>query len=639
MWSDNESVTDQLGFKTHAELIYQLVTDDSILPVTIGVFGDWGSGKSSIMRMLEDELLNCEDTVCLYFNGWVFEGYDDAKAALMHSILDKFKDRDTLPEKAKNKLSKLLNSVKWFRLAGLAFKNIVLPAVSTYFGGIETGALALMLQHQPGYTVSDPTKALNALTDIFKNADEDKIASLLREAEEEKTRLIRDFRKDFEEFVEEADIKRLVVLIDDLDRCSPERLIENLEAIKLFLNVPRTAFVISADPRIVQHAIEFRYKSRLTADEPMDADARTESLSKRFVKDYLEKLIQIPYHLPKLSEPEVETYLTLLFCQKHLKKDTYERVINTFLEFRNQNRYQVFGFSELKGDLEQLEQDAVNKDASLIIALAPLITKGLKGNPRQIKRFLNSYTLRSKLADVARMNSFRMEILAKLMILEYSELNLFQKLYDWQVSQEGEPKEIVDLEQFAKNDNVEEIRKSYQPAEWSSRAVVEWLNMEPKLTDVDLRDYYWLSRDHLLGSISGSSLIPQHLKALFSELITFGSESILNDIIKPKYMALPESEQDEVLRLLENEIIKRPKEDKTHIVFYALIGENLPNALDSYKAAISRVADHNEISFSLHNNIVKVSRNYSNILSLKKHFKEDSKIGRAFHIESEKPKK
>ncbi|WP_138991645.1 P-loop NTPase fold protein [Larkinella sp. C7] len=52
--------------------------NDKILPVTICVFGDWGSGKSSIMRMLEADLeASQDDTVCLYFNGWIFEGYDD----------------------------------------------------------------------------------------------------------------------------------------------------------------------------------------------------------------------------------------------------------------------------------------------------------------------------------------------------------------------------------------------------------------------------------------------------------------------------------------------------------------------------------------------------------------------------------
>lgn len=71
---------------------------------------------------------------------------------------------------------------------------------------------------------------------------------------------MRTFREKFASLLEDSNIESHVVLIDDLDRCSPERIIENLEAIKLFLNVDRTAFVIGAGPRIVRHAIAWIYK-------------------------------------------------------------------------------------------------------------------------------------------------------------------------------------------------------------------------------------------------------------------------------------------------------------------------------------------------------------------------------------------
>ena len=50
MWPDNETSTDLIGFKVHADLIREVVTDLSMLPVTIGIFGDWGGGKTSIMK-------------------------------------------------------------------------------------------------------------------------------------------------------------------------------------------------------------------------------------------------------------------------------------------------------------------------------------------------------------------------------------------------------------------------------------------------------------------------------------------------------------------------------------------------------------------------------------------------------------
>ncbi len=96
MWADNETSEDLLGFKVHADLLIDVVNDESVLPVTIGVFGDWGSGKSSILKIINDQLSGDDQddlkdgTLVLYFNGWIFEGYDDAKAALLESIIEKF---------------------------------------------------------------------------------------------------------------------------------------------------------------------------------------------------------------------------------------------------------------------------------------------------------------------------------------------------------------------------------------------------------------------------------------------------------------------------------------------------------------------------------------------------------------------
>ena len=80
MWADNETSDDLLGFKVHADLIVDVINDNDVLPVTIGVFGDWGSGKSSILKIVEKELIGDDKdgfkdgTLVLYFNGWVFEG-------------------------------------------------------------------------------------------------------------------------------------------------------------------------------------------------------------------------------------------------------------------------------------------------------------------------------------------------------------------------------------------------------------------------------------------------------------------------------------------------------------------------------------------------------------------------------------
>ena len=72
-----------------------------------------------------------------------------------------------------------------------------------------------------------------------------------QEDEEKKYKAVREFRDDFKDLIDKSKKGKIVVLIDDLDRCLPRHIIENLEAIKLFLNVPKTAFVIAADKFIV----------------------------------------------------------------------------------------------------------------------------------------------------------------------------------------------------------------------------------------------------------------------------------------------------------------------------------------------------------------------------------------------------
>ena len=97
MWTDNETSLDLLGFRVHAELVRSVVVDAKLLPVTIGVFADWGGGKTSLMKMLEHSLEpeswpnespereRCKKIACLYFNGWLFEGYDDENCNLEFS--------------------------------------------------------------------------------------------------------------------------------------------------------------------------------------------------------------------------------------------------------------------------------------------------------------------------------------------------------------------------------------------------------------------------------------------------------------------------------------------------------------------------------------------------------------------------
>src|SRR5215207_1619044 len=86
--TDNETKVDLLNNEAIAETIVKLLRDRPDRPVTIGVHGDWGAGKSSVLEMIEAKLGTASSVLCLKFNGWRFQGFEDAKIALIEGIVN-----------------------------------------------------------------------------------------------------------------------------------------------------------------------------------------------------------------------------------------------------------------------------------------------------------------------------------------------------------------------------------------------------------------------------------------------------------------------------------------------------------------------------------------------------------------------
>ena len=387
MWPDNETTLDLLGFRVHADLIRSVVTNPDLLPITIGVFGDWGGGKTSIMKMLESDLdpnsytdptekVKYEKIACLYFNGWLFEGYDDAKSAIISSVLLQLGEHQRFGPKVRDKVVSLMKSVNWMRAARLGFKEVALPAIAAYISGGATIVPSLMRSAMGlvGIYGDEGQEESPVAPKGEKASDTDKVnwEELIKSDKTPASPMdVRSFRERFSQMLKDSDIQGLVILVDDLDRCSPERIIENLEAIKLFLNVDNTAFVIGADPRIVRHAIAVTY----TPDQ-MRGQEDSETADS-LITDYLEKLIQVPYRLPRLSPAEVETYMTLLFCQRMLDSGRFDQCVTCCKETREKNRYSVFGYADVEKAIGKLSED-LSRSLTFSSQASPLITEGLK---------------------------------------------------------------------------------------------------------------------------------------------------------------------------------------------------------------------------------------------------------------------
>jgi predicted KAP-like P-loop ATPase len=511
MWSDNESALDLLGFQHLAEGVTALIENESLLPITIGVFGDWGSGKSTLLQMVKAELEKDETTLVLSFNGWLFEGYEDVKTALMGSILDAVTSNRKLDEKAISLASRLLRRVNWLRVAGVGAKYALAFAVGGPAGvGITAGGDAVAM-------------AKEAAAKLAKEYTPEEAAKFLKDDPGQNLlRGIRDFRKDFAELLAETKIKRLVVMVDDLDRCSPDTIIETLEAIKLFLFVPHTAFVLGADERLVRYAVRRRFPELDQPGERIEVG-----------RDYLEKLVQFPVRIPPLANAEIETYINLLFTSitQDLLPGLFEKAR---LAAVNSSAGALYGVNFNHGVAQQLfgtVPAGLAENLALAQRLAPVLTVGLSGNPRQCKRFLNTLLVRARMAK-SREVDLKQTVLAKLMLVEYFKPEWFKRLAALQAAQEGKPAELAALESKArakpggdteaeedtvgKADGVakkgDEPKKSPLPRveippefqTWLADPWMnDWLTSEPPLAGVDLRPYFFFSRD-TLGPLGAS---------------------------------------------------------------------------------------------------------------------------------------
>lgn len=593
MWSDNETTTDLIGFRVHADLIRTVVTDPDLLPVVLGVFGDWGGGKSSIMKMLEQDLNSDEhnDTACLYFNGWMFEGYEDAKTALLSSILIELGEHKRFGPKVKNKITGLLKRVKWMELAKLGVKHVGVPlAVGALTGGVGAipAAAAALLPH---LLKSDSSEKKDEENESKSNEQEGINWLELVQGDPSKPDLleIRKFREDFEKMLATTGIKSLVILIDDLDRCLPERIIETLEAIKLFVAVPRTAFVVGADPRIVRHAIAMRYVDRQMSQEVSATEreeASTDEEKYNLVQDYLEKLIQIPYHLPRLSPAEIETYINLLACQKHLNATQCETILNHWAERRRTNFYAAYQHGAIKEALGN--EEAISRELERMLtwsnSIALVITEGLKGNPRQVKRMLNAMLLRKRLAQVAGIN-IKDEVLAKLMVLEYAHERRLRELNNWQATEGGYPEGLKELESWALSEEGEEKIALREPlSNWNKPSLRSWLRMQPPLSDVDLRDYFWLARDRTSSTLTGVQMVSPLVRRLLDQLISDneGEQSLgARDA-----MGLDEFEREALLELLQQQVERHPDQISGPKALFRLAEQKLQGAAQTLFLAV-----------------------------------------------------
>ena len=630
MWSDKETTQDLLGYTVHASLLKNVVTNEKNLPITVGLYGDWGSGKSSILKILEEQLNKEDDAVVVYFDGWSFESFDDAKMALIQGIVDALENEKRFFAKVGDEVSedykalkaafkKLKKSINWMRVLKFSVKTVVPVATAAATGGASL-IIPLLWEAFKDHK--------GDLADLLIG---DKAEQFLKDAvnaedEEKKYEAVREFRKDFEDLITKSKQGKIVVLIDDLDRCLPRHIIENLEAIKLFLDVPKTAFVIAADSFIVSNAIKSEYKDIIEA-----AGEEGRSIGDA----YMEKFIQLPYKIPALSPKEVETYVTLLFCQSFLDKKPFEKVQADFANFTLKNKFDIYGWDNITKALEKTSiPDNLGETIGFVTHFSKIIGNALKWNPRLIKRFLNAYEIRSGLLAQSGITDTKTRFaLLKLMLLEQKHMEQFRQLNSWVVGNKGVPNELTVLERCADEGNVD--IKNLQ--DWNSPDLLQLLATEPKFSEVEMKELFWVSRDNLVDEMSGLSLMSTRVKTLFNNAYNAASDTIREKICKDEVKELATNDAEDFFDLLESKLLLNANDKNAYLVYYFCIMQDMPRAYTRWMEILQRI-DVTQIPFSLGNKINDILSRYGDDKKLLSLLKKNEQLMRAMGRGEEKNK-
>jgi hypothetical protein len=172
------------------------------------------------------------------------------------------------------------------------------------------------------------------------------------------------------------------------------------------------------------------------------------------------------------------------------------------------------------------------------------------------------------------------DVLAKLMVLEYAEPSLFEKVFQWQALHQGIAVELKEIEEIA-NNKEHQISLPENYKEWSKEKIVNWLKVEPKLGEVNLSDYFWLSRDKL-SVIQGNLLIPPIVRALLEELKPKDiATSLTEKLLKEKLLPMTDAEKDSFFMLLRQNLASEPANKRFHEIF-AISLDIIDNAEEKY---------------------------------------------------------
>jgi len=272
---DEPAAQPGLSFDRYATVLADTIVH-SRAEFAVGIFGSWGSGKTTLMRAIERRLSQDANVVSLWFAAWRYE----KEPNLLLPLLDVL--ADTLAAKGSDQ--------DWARHAAVA----VAAAGQAILEGVQVsaGPPGIQVQISPGVisrTFRDRRSQPPPLSSYHKGY------KMLREAIQ---------------LLSAAGTRRVVIFIDDLDRCLPTNALEVLESMKLFFDAEGCVFVVGLDQEIAERAVALKYAKVADQSLPPRSDAGDEPRQQGIVaSDYLKKLFQVSFALPQIKPQQLPEFL------------------------------------------------------------------------------------------------------------------------------------------------------------------------------------------------------------------------------------------------------------------------------------------------------------------------------------------
>ena len=336
MLSDQPADRDRLNFDPYAKTLADIIADPGTrTPLTIGVFGGWGRGKTSLMRMVErrlrEEAAPDFPVHTVWFNAWLYSREEALWRALIARVVQGARQFLTQTPAKLAALEQLESRLYQASETGNGQWSLPADLIPELQSTALPARVALELWRRQAVRQEQDVSRVEALA-----ADVEASYAL---SQRDRIVALDEFRREFETLSRDCVTchGRLAVFVDDLDRCLPEKAVEVLEAVKLFLDVEGFVFVLGIAREVIEQGIRVRYRDYESA------------LDGAF---YLEKIIQIPFNLPPITAEAVQAYI----------------------------------HEETEGRLPDARCETV-------------FSVGLEPNPRRIKRTLNVFLLLWRLAQ------------------------------------------------------------------------------------------------------------------------------------------------------------------------------------------------------------------------------------------------